>query len=113
MTFREQVLQVVKQIPYGQVASYGQVAAIAGKPRGAREVGWALASCSVDSKIPWWRVINRHGYLSIRNDEIEIKLRQKMLLEQEGVFVSNEFVVDMPKYQWQGHSQPMQTVSVL
>ena len=103
MTFREQIFHVIKQIPYGYVASYGQVAALAGKPRGAREVGWALASSPTDeaNPIPWWRVINRHGYLSIRNDDISIKLKQRALLEDEGIEVSNEFMVNMQKYQWQ------------
>ena len=102
MTFREQIFHIIKQIPYGHVASYGQVAALAGKPRGAREVGWALASSTTatDSQIPWWRVINRHGYLSIRNDDISIKLKQRSLLEDEGIEVTNDFMVNMLKYQW-------------
>ena len=55
MNFREQVFHIVKQVPYGKVVSYGQVALALGNPRAARQVGWALASLSIspDKSVPW------------------------------------------------------------
>lgn len=102
MTFRDQVFEKVKQIPKGKVASYGQIAALAGSPRASRQVGWALASLAKakapGQDVPWWRVVNSKGYLSIRGGDVNAKQIQKKLLEQDGVPVDQDFNVDMEKY---------------
>ena len=67
-SFFEQVYQVVHCIPPGKVATYGQIARILGKPRGARTVGWALHSTPEGSDVPWQRVINSQGKISLRRD---------------------------------------------
>lgn len=82
--FTARVVAVVKAIPEGKVASYGQVAAAAGQPRAARMVGMILARRSQD--LPWQRVINRHGMISIENMQVT-KDDQAELLRREGVEV--------------------------
>lgn len=78
----DRIYKRVKEIPYGKVASYGQVAMAVGMPRGARLVGWALRLLP-SPDIPWQRVINRERRLSIDNPVVT-KDDQKRLLEQEG-----------------------------
>lgn len=94
--FSDTVLAVVKSIPRGKVASYGQVALIAGKPRAAREVGWILNQKS-NEETPWWRVINNSGRISIKHSEFDA-LMQKQLLENESIKVSDKFEIDIEKY---------------
>ncbi|MCA9379120.1 MGMT family protein [Candidatus Dojkabacteria bacterium] len=100
--FKQHVLHVVQQIPAGKVASYGQVAAMADSPRAARQVGWILAGLTTnEALVPWWRVVNSKGHLSIRGGDMLAKFKQKELLENEGVEVDDEFNLDMQKYRWE------------
>ncbi len=99
MSFRERVVEIIKSIPKGKVASYGQVASIAGSPGAARQVGFILRSSELDS-LPWWRVINNAGVLSIKGSFEATKVLQKQLLESEGVVVSTTMLVDMRKYRF-------------
>lgn len=103
MNFFDRVYEVVKKIPRGKVVSYGQVAYILEEPRSARQVGWALNALpkSKEKDIPWWRVVNFKGFLSIKNEDILAKFKQKEMLEKEGIEVSEELTVDMKKYQWE------------
>ena len=99
----QQIYQLVKTIPLGKVATYGQIAATLGKPQGARLIGWALSVCPKD--IPWHRVVNRKGMISITNRTIS-KLEQANLLKQEGITVTEKngnFWVDLDKYLWLGN----------
>jgi len=99
--FYKQVYQLVRAIPSGRVATYGQVAALLGKPRGARLVGWALNTCPKD--VPWQRVINRKGMISIENLRAS-KALQAELLETEGVEVKlkdGNYWVSLDNYLWQ------------
>lgn len=99
MDFKNQVIQIIKQIPRGKVTTYGTVAALAGFPRGARLVGGILHGFTEPEDLPWQRVINREGYISTKCLE-HPKQAQKALLEGEGVEVSDEFIVDLEKYGW-------------
>ena len=95
----EKIYEVVKQIPYGQVATYGQIAAIAGNKRWARVVGYALHANPNPDEIPCYRVINKEGRVS---DAFAFGggNRQGALLKAEGV----EFIdghVDMKRYPWE------------
>ena len=94
------VYEVVKQIPEGKVASYGQVARICGQPRMARQVGWALHQNPSQGEIPCHRVVNRNGFLAgaFAFGGAE---SQKELLENEGVEVDGNLCVDMKKYRWE------------
>lgn len=97
--FFKQVYEVVKKIPYGKVATYGQIAHLCGHPRAARQVGWALHVNPQPGIIPCHRVVNKKGYLSgsFAFGGIDV---QKQLLEAEGVEVNNEAFVDLVKYLW-------------
>ena len=98
--FYHRVHKLVKKIPAGKVATYGQVAAILGSPRSARLVGWALRNCP--DNVPWQRVLNRQGMISIENLNFPKKL-QADLLKNEGIVVElkdGNFWVDLKKYLW-------------
>ncbi len=93
------IYDVVKQIPYGQVATYGQIAAIAGNKRWARVVGYALHANPDPDNIPCYRVVNREGRVS---DAFAFGggNRQIELLEAEGVELTDGYV-NMEKCQWE------------
>lgn len=82
--FYTRVYDFVKQVPYGRVVSYGYVAAALGEPRAARAVGFALHMLPFKTDVPWHRVINSKGRISIRGDDFRADL-QRRLLEAEGV----------------------------
>ncbi len=95
--FKNRVIEIIKRIPYAQVASYGQIAALADSPRAARIVGYILRNC--EDTIPWWRVINSNGFISIRGNELT-KDDQKFMLEKEGIKVTETYRIDIKKYGW-------------
>lgn len=99
--FYQQVYAITKQIPRGRVTSYGRIAAIIGKPRGARVVGYALSAIPKEtlSEIPWQRVINSRGMISFKGDTFRAQL-QKKLLEDEGVVFDKFDKVDWSVYGW-------------
>lgn len=99
MNFKEKVLQIVKRIPKGCVTTYGTVATLAGIPRGARLVGSVLHYN--EATTPWHRVINRHGFISTKCLD-HPKALQKALLEQEGIEVGRDFMINLKKYGWFG-----------
>ena len=101
-SFKDQAIRIILQIPYGKVTTYGTVATLAGSPRSAREVGYLLHSLTQKHNLPWQRVINRQGYISIRGGDVNMKNLQKSLLEQEGIEVSEDFMIDLKKYGWWG-----------
>lgn len=101
MNFKDSVIKIVKNIPYGRVTTYGTVALLAGVPRGARLVGGVLHFNSQAYDLPWHRVINKEGYISIRSLNHPKQL-QKALLEQEGIEVSGDFMIDLDRYGWWG-----------
>ena len=94
----ERIYETVRDIPSGNVASYGQVAEVAGIPRGARQVGWALRQLSRDQDVPWHRVITASGRIAFEAGSAGFE-KQKALLEQEDVTVTAGRV-DMRKYRW-------------
>ncbi len=75
-TWAESVYAVVRMIPSGRVATYGQIAALLGRPRGGREVGWALGSCH-DPRVPCHRVVDRNGRLAPRFRAQRARLRRE------------------------------------
>jgi len=105
MTFYDKVYTIVKNIPRGKVATYGQIAAMIGSPRGARMVGWALHAMDGGrlEEIPWQRVINREGRIST-TCKAHPPDQQAMLLRKDNVVVKERkdgFYVDLNKYLWQ------------
>src|SRR5262249_51517479 len=101
MHFYEQVYALVRQVPAGKVVTYGQVAALLGNPRAARAVGYALRFVPANTDVPWHRVINHRGHISLRTPP-ESPLVQRLLLEEEGVVFDAEGRVDLEVYRWQG-----------
>ena len=105
--YYRQVWDLVRQIPSGRVATYGQIAKMLPPPQGVeieayvafgpRWVGGAMASCP--DNVPWQRVINSQGKISPRPGGAE---RQRVLLEQEGVQFDAKDRVDLKKYAWNG-----------
>jgi len=97
--FTEAVWTVIRAVPRGRVVSYGQVAAYAGVPRAARAVGWLLRQ-SHDESVPWWRVINNAGRISIKANWFHDAAEQKKRLRAEGVEVGERFEIEIEKYRW-------------
>jgi methylated-DNA-protein-cysteine methyltransferase-like protein len=103
MTFVDRVYKITEKIPRGKVATYGQIAALAGTPRGAIMVGRALHNLmNKEIKIPWHRVINREGRISTTCIE-HPAFWQAKLLGSEGIKVekrSGNYFVDLREYLW-------------
>jgi methylated-DNA-protein-cysteine methyltransferase-like protein len=95
-TFNEQIYALVRHIPPGKVLTYGRVAALLGVPRGARAVGWALHGLPAQSDVPWHRVINASGGISVRSSD-EAHHRQRILLEAEGLQFDQSNHIDLSK----------------
>lgn len=95
----QKIYEVVKEIPYGTVASYGQVAALAGNRRLAKVVGYALHVNPNPEQIPCYRVVNVKGEVS-KVFAFGGENRQRELLEQEGVQFLENGCVDMLQYRW-------------
>jgi methylated-DNA-protein-cysteine methyltransferase related protein len=97
-TYRR-IYAVVARIPKGRVATYGQVASLAGLPRQARLIGYALNVLPQGSALPWHRVVNAKGQISIRSDGLGYHELQAQLLKREGVrFVAGSIPLD--RYGW-------------
>lgn len=103
--FAQKVIQVVSEIPSGKVVSYGQVAAYIGAPRAARQVGWTLKHLEEDVSLPWWRVINNKGVISIDGNLYNDKRLQKQLLEQEGILVTDDYILDIEQYRFKANEK--------
>lgn len=96
-SFSGRVYRLVRRIPPGRVISYGEVAALLGAPRAARGVGRALGSLPEPTDVPWWRVVNRNGEVSIRHFG---RLTQRALLEAEGVRFGRGGRIDWQRFGW-------------
>lgn len=92
--FTEKVLEIIKMIPNGKVMTYGQIAIYAGNPRGARQVSRILHSMSLKHKLPWHRVINAKGTISLTGEAGYI---QAQMLSAEGIDVINK-KIDLQKH---------------
>ena len=102
------VYAVVKKIPRGKVATYGQIALLAGMPRAARQVGLALRIAPGSIKIPWHRVINAQGQISMRQHDWQSggDDYQRALLENEGIEFNAAGKINLKKFRWLPPSSP-------
>ncbi|MCD0474448.1 MGMT family protein [Flavobacterium sp. EDS] len=98
--FFERVYVIARQIPYGKVTSYGAIAKALGTSRSARMVGWAMNACYNRDDVPAHRVVNRKGLLSGKHHFDGTNLMQQ-LLENEGIEVKDNQIVDFEKHFWQ------------
>ena len=97
---------MVRQCPYGKAISYGGVAAVLGQPRAARAVGRALSMLEEGTDVPWWRVVNRNGEISIKSAD-HAPIVQRKLLEAEGVrFVRDR--INWNQFGWTGESASLE-----
>ncbi|MEG3109928.1 MGMT family protein [Pantoea sp. T14] len=96
-SFQQRIWQIVAAIPAGKVITYGEIAQLAGSPRAARQVGGVLKRLPAGSTLPWHRVVNRHGTISLQGDDL---FRQRDALEAEGIEVSDEGKIALEKYRW-------------
>jgi methylated-DNA-protein-cysteine methyltransferase-like protein len=101
--FFDQIYILVRRIPRGKVASYGQIAALLGHPRAARTVGWALHALTETqaTDVPWQRVINHAGRITIARAGLDPAV-QRRLLEDEGIEFDPNGYVDMRRFGWRG-----------
>lgn len=97
--FADEVIKVIKLIPEGKVATYGQIARLAGKPHASRAVGWILNSCARAHRLPWQRVLNSQGRISFHPESSEYA-NQKRLLKSEGILFSTAHGLELTRYQW-------------
>ena len=95
---------VVRRIPRGRIATYGQIAEIAGLEGHARQVGYALHNLPERSDVPWHRVVNARGEISARTSGDSHEL-QRMLLEAEGVEFDARGRMELEKYRWKVRSR--------
>lgn len=98
--FTERVIHIIQSIPAGKVMTYGQVAAAAGNPRGARQVARILHSMSKKHELPWHRIINAQGGISTPENADNKGIHQREMLEIEGVEFGLNDKVDLSIYRW-------------
>ncbi|CAG7653902.1 MGMT family protein [Paenibacillus allorhizosphaerae] len=96
--YTQRVVEWIKSIPEGYVMTYGQIAALAGSPRGARQVVRILHSLSRAHRLPWHRVVNARGEIALKDGESRMK--QMHFLQSEGVEVSEDGRIDLERYRF-------------
>jgi methylated-DNA-protein-cysteine methyltransferase-like protein len=94
------IYAIVSRIPHGRVATYGQVARLAGLPGHARMVGYALAALPDRSRLPWHRVVNARGEISPRSDAGPYDIVQRLRLERERVRFDARDRISLERYRW-------------
>jgi methylated-DNA-protein-cysteine methyltransferase-like protein len=104
MSFFERVYEIVRKIPKGKVATYGQIARIAGEPKKSKIVGWALHSNPYKGDVPCHRVVNRHGELS-GGFAFGGSEAQKHLLIKEGIIFDTNEKIDLGIYLWRSDEE--------
>lgn len=94
------IYAAVARVPRGRVATYGQIASVAGLPGHARMVGYALSALGEESRVPWHRVVNAAGRISLRSDGRPMDEIQRFLLEREGVCFGDTGAIRLARFRW-------------
>ena len=102
---RDRIYEVARRIPAGKVATYGQVATLAGARGHARQAGYALHGLPDGADVPWYRVINARGQISVRSAP-DSAADQKRLLEAEGVEFDSLGRIDLSRFRWRARPVP-------
>ena len=97
--FTARVIELIRSIPKGTVATYGGIAALAGNPRAARQVARILHSCSEMEGLPWHRVVNREGRIAVKTEWNHAEQEER--LAREGVVFSGSGRIDLERFLWQ------------
>jgi len=98
MDFTAEVIRLIKAIPPGKVATYGQIAYMTSLYPSVRRVAWILHSCSDKERLPWHRVVNRKGKISLKPGAGYEK--QKKMLEEEGIEFDKKDRIDLDHFLW-------------
>ena len=98
-TRMRRIWETIQDIPKGCVANYGQIAEIAGIPRGARQVGYALRHAPAEMKLPWHRVITSSGRLAFDPNSVPFRTQRERLAAEDVPVINGR--VDMKRYRWQ------------
>jgi methylated-DNA-protein-cysteine methyltransferase related protein len=101
-TFGDVAAAAIRAVPAGRVATYGQIARLAGNPRAARIVVWLLNSSWKTRDLPWHRIINAQGRIALKGEGLK---QQRRLLRKEGVAVAPDGRVDLARFGWQPRAQ--------
>ncbi len=99
------IYKTIRKIPFGKVATYGQIAKLGGLPRQARLVGYALFASEEDSGLPWHRVVNAKGEISYSPARRSADRLQRILLKSEGIVFNERGRIDLARYLWQPSSR--------
>lgn len=115
--FKQNVIKSIQMVPYGNVASYGQIAAMAGHPRAARQVGWILNSLEDNTEgskynLPWWRIVNNQGRISIKGTKFHDANKMKQKLESEGIVVKDDLTFDIELYRFRPTIEQLQSLQI-
>lgn len=97
--FTQQVIKWIRKIPAGRVATYGQIAKLAGRPNASRGVVWILHSSSEAHGLPWHRVLNSKGQIGLAKGSAGHR-KQRQLLREEGVEITSDGSLELDLYQW-------------
>jgi methylated-DNA-protein-cysteine methyltransferase-like protein len=97
--FYHRIYRIVRHIPTGRVATYGVVARLAGRPGAARTVGWALSALPEDADVPWWRVLNAAGRISLSAQDHGAVVQRALLL-REGLKFAPGGAVNLAVFGW-------------
>ncbi|TXT60764.1 MAG: DNA base-flipping protein [Promethearchaeota archaeon] len=96
--FTKNVIKIIQRIPKGKILTYGAIAKLAGNPQAARQVSWILHSSSKKYDLPWHRIINSKGEISLKIKKD--KNLQKHLLEKEGIEFKTDYQMELSSYLW-------------
>ena len=107
-SFDQRVYQQIARIPYGQLATYGQIAELMGEWGYARQVGWALRRLPLPSPLPWYRVVNAQGRLAMTLSRQGSDWMQRDLLLAEGIPVDLQGRLPLNQHRWRGETHPEQ-----
>lgn len=97
-TRAQRILETIRDIPPGKVASYGQIAAMAGIPRGARQVGYVLRQLCDGHSVPWHRVVRASGRIAFETNSAEYRDQAERLMLEDVAVIGGR--VDMRRYRW-------------
>lgn len=110
VSYQRLIYALVRHIPPGMVLNYGRVAEMLDIPQGAREVGWAMAALKSDDQgVPWHRVVNAQGRISIKGSP-QAAYEQRFRLEAEGIVFDDQGYLDMDTYLWKPSYVEVQTI---
>jgi methylated-DNA-protein-cysteine methyltransferase-like protein len=100
------IYSIIAHIPRGRVATYGQIARLAGLPGRARQVGFAMAALPDDTRVPWHRVVNAQGMCSLRGDGGPGHIIQQLRLRREKVRFDGHGRLSLERYRWKPRGAP-------